>query len=154
MYNYKEYFNKIAGDDTKEKKLKEIVCSAIEKVKHYCPEEFHKIMYDVHCVAYGPHFDECLAKKAVAEMKNVDGTIGEHWSIEETNTIAAQHDIKQKCDFYYVMNMLYSDFYNVLGSDSGTYIRMSKAYMCDPDAPEGKPFEVWLAQHKAKMVKM
>lgn len=148
MYNYKEYFSKIAGDDTKEKKLKEIVCSAIEKVKHYCPEEFHKIMYDVHCVAYGPHFDECLAKEAVAKMQNVDGTDGEHWSFEQIASLANQHNIKEVADLYYTMNMLYSDFSEVLGGDMGTFLKLSKAYMYDPDASKGKVFKIWVTQHK------
>lgn len=154
MYKLKEYMSKVASEPIKRQELEEVICDAIEKLQKHCPEMFWETAYKLHCIVYGPHFDEYLAKKAVGKMKNVDGTLGEHWSMEQTNAIADQHDIEHKCDFYYVMNMLYSDFYNVLGNDAGTYARMSKAYMCDPDAPEGKPFEVWLAQHKAKMVKM
>lgn len=95
-----------------------------------------------------PYFDEELAKKAVSAMRNVDGTTGEHWSMEKTNPLAEQNGIKEKADFYYTMNMLYSDFSDVLGSEASTYVKMAKAYMHDPDAPEGKVFDIWLAQMK------
>ena len=60
------------------------------------------------------------------------------------------HDIKEKADFYYVMNMMHSDYADVLGSDVGTYVKMAKAYMEDPDAAEGKVFCTWLGQMRRK----
>lgn len=79
-------------------------------------------------------------------MKNVDGTCGEHWTYEQTSQLADQQGITQKTDWYYVMNMLYSDYSEIYGSDINMYIRVAKAYMRDPDAPEGKVFDLWLAQ--------
>lgn len=151
MHKLKEYMTKVADDPIKKQELEDITCEVIDKLQKHCPEIFWNTAYKLHCVVYGPHFDECLARKVVAEMKNIDGTMGEHWTMEQTATIAEQQDVKHKCDFYYVMNMLYSDFSAVLGSDTGTYARLSKAYIYDPDAPEGKPFELWFAQYKAKM---
>lgn len=63
--------------------------------------------------------------------------------------LADQQGITQKADWYYVMNMLYSDYSEIYGSDINMYIRVAKAYMRDPDAPEGKVFELWLAQMEA-----
>ena len=103
-------------------------------------------MYKMHCAVYGPHFDECLAKKAVAKMKNVDGTHGEYWTYEQTSQLAEQQGIKHKADWYYVMNMLHSDYSEIYGNDINMYIRVAKAYMNDPDASEGKVLDVWLAQ--------
>lgn len=148
MHKYLEIMELVASDREKQEMLKEIVCDTIEKMKMYCPEEFYSTIYKIHCVAYGPHFDESLARKAVSRMKNVDGSIGEHWSMEQTDTIAKQEKINHKEDFYYVVNMLYSDFSEVLGSDASTYIKMAKAYINDPDASDGKPFKLWLAQTK------
>ena len=89
---------------------------------------------------------EELAKKAVAKMKNVDGTCGEHWTYEQTSQLADQQGIRCKADWYYVMNMLHSDFAEILGSDTNNYVRMAKAYINDPDASEGKVLDAWLAQ--------
>lgn len=146
MLRFKEYWTAVAGNEEKENEMKEIICDAVEKIKMYCPEEFWATVYKLHCVAYGPHFDEKLAKMAVSKMRNVDGTTGEHWSMEQTNSLADQYGVKHKADWYYTMNMLYSDFSQVIGSDAGSYAKLAKAYMQDPDAHEGKAFKSWLAQ--------
>lgn len=83
-------------------------------------------------------------------MKNVDGTHGAYWTYEQTSQLADQHGIECKGDFYYVMNMLHSDFVEVLGNDTSNYVRMAKAYMCDPDAAESKVFDLWIAGMRAK----
>lgn len=150
MHKYVEYLEKIAGDREKKKELIEIISEALERIKKHCPDEFYGAMYKIHCLICGPHFDDRLAEKAVSHMKNVDGTHGEHWSMEQTNSLAAKHDIKEKADFYYVMNMMHSDYADVLGSDVGTYVKMAKAYMEDPDAAEGKVFCTWLGQMRRK----
>lgn len=150
MHKYVEYLEKIAGDREKEKELVEIISEALERIKKHCPDEFYGAMYKIHCLICGPHFDDRLAEKAVSHMKNVDGTHGEHWSMEQTNSLAAKHDIKEKADFYYVMNMMHSDYADVLGSDVGTYVKMAKAYMEDPDAADGKVFCTWLGQMRRK----
>lgn len=43
---------------------------------------------------HGPHFDEEMARKAVSKMENEDGSRGQHWSIEETTSLANQHGIR------------------------------------------------------------
>ena len=149
MHKLKKYWEKVSADPVKITEMEEIVCEALEEVRGRCPRLFWDTAYKLHCVAYAPHFDEHLAKKAVARMKNVDGTCGEHWTFEETNQLADQQGITQKADWYYVMNMLYSDYSEIYGSDINMYIRVAKAYMRDPDAPEGKVFDLWLAQMEA-----
>ena len=69
MHKYLEYFEKIVGNETKEKELKNIVSETMEKIRRHCPEEFYCAMYKVHCLAYGPHFDEELAKKVLSESE-------------------------------------------------------------------------------------
>lgn len=44
---------------------------------------------------HGPHFDEEMARKAVSKMENEDGSRGQHWSIEETTSLANQHGIRK-----------------------------------------------------------
>lgn len=146
MYRMKEYFDEIKNSPEKEREAKDIVCEAIEKIKKAAPYEFYDTMYRIHCVVHGPHFDEHLAKKAVAEMKNIDGTTGEHWNYEQVKSLAMQNNIAHVGDFYYAINMLYSDYSQVLGGDMGTFLKLAKAYMGDPDAPEGHVFCMWLAK--------
>ena len=95
MHKLKKYWEKVSADPVKITEMEEIVCEALEEVRGRCPRLFWDTAYKLHCVAYGPHFDEHLPKKAVARMKNVDGTCGEHWTFEETNQLADQQGITQ-----------------------------------------------------------
>ena len=148
MHKLKEYMLKADSDPAKKQELEEVACDAIEKLRKYCPDISWETAYKLHCIVYGPHFDEALAKKAVAEMKNVDGTRGAHWTYEDITALASQNGIKEVADLYYLMNMFYSDYKEVLGSDVGVYLKMAKAYMNDPDAPKGKAFRSWVARIK------
>ena len=143
MHRYRDYWEAIVGDENKENNMEEIVCEALEKLKWYCPELYYKALYELHIIAFGEHFDDSLAKKAVSEMTNVDGSSGEHWTMEQTNSLADQYGIKCKADWYYVLNMFWSDYSHILGSDVGTYAKMAKAYIEDPDSIKGKTFNVW-----------
>ena len=49
--------------------------------------------------------------------------------------------------FYYLMNMLYSDFEGVLGDNADIYLKMACAYIDDPDADEGKVFTIWKSRY-------
>lgn len=71
---------------------------------------------------HGPHFDEEMARKAVSKMENEDGSRGQHWSIEETTSLANQHGIRMdekfnKYDWYVALNneivKIIQDQYNI-----------------------------------------
>ena len=148
MHELRDYMKMIEGDKLKEEEVYEHLWWGLCKLKVHDEEDYHKMMLKVHSVVYGMHFDEHLAKKAVAHMKNVDGSTGEHWTWEQTTSVANQHGIKCYPDFYYAMNMLYSDLSNVLGSDANTYAKIAKAmYFDDPDMTEGKLFKAYMATH-------
>lgn len=104
---------------------------------------------ELHEQMYGPHFNERCALKAVALMENEDGTIGQHWSLSETTTIAAQFGINlstykyNKYDWYVALNMIYSDYYkairSICNSDNVKYfVEFAKAWIDDKDIDDGK----------------
>ena len=149
MHQLREYMKIVDGDRVKEEEIYEHLWWGLCKLEHHDEDDFDKMMMKVHCVVYGPHFDEALAKMAVAHMKNVDGSTGEHWTWEQTMGVANQYGIKQYADWFYALNMLHSDLANVLGGDANTYAKMAKAlYFDDPDMVEGKLFKQWVATHK------
>ena len=146
MHKYEEYLKNIDGNEEKEKAVADVMCAALHKLKAHDEEDFECVMRKVHCIVYGPHFDEHLAKKAVAEMKNVDGTSGEHWTLDETNRVMEQNGVKaNKYDWYYLLNMLHSDYSEIWNEDVSHYVKFAKAYIEDPDAGEGKVFCLWAA---------
>lgn len=97
---------------------------------------------------HGPHFDEEMARKAVSKMENEDGSRGQHWSIEETTSLANQHGIRMdekfnKYDWYVALNMVYSDYYRVIVNMTNSnnpkhFVELAKAWLCDKDIEEGK----------------
>lgn len=92
---------------------------------------------------HGPHFDEEMARKAVSKMENEDGSRGQHWSIEETTSLANQHGIRMdekfnKYDWYVALNIV-----EVLGTfkkntsySVGTVSSVSNVY--DEVLPQGQ----------------
>ena len=102
---------------------------------------------DLYVSVYGEHFDKETSHAAVAGMQNTDGSVGEHWDLEQTTNAAKQAGIVFKrfneYDFYFVLNMLYSDNYGVFGNDSNTYIQLAKAWLEDIDVAEGKAWRYY-----------
>lgn len=73
-------------------------------------------------------------EKAVAGMKNVDGTEGEHWTIDQTNEVYDNEKLEyNRCDWYYVLNMMRSDYFKLFGNDTNTYIKLAEAWLDDSD---------------------
>lgn len=67
-----------------------------------------RLKIERHEAMYGPHFNEECALKAVSKMENEDGSRGEHWSLEETTSIANQYGINLKGEKYNKYDMLFS----------------------------------------------
>lgn len=100
------------------------------------------------------HFDMEKLKKATKGMINEDGTTGAKWTVEQTSGImkdnALKSDMFNEYDFNYVMNMLYSDYYKLLGNDAMNYFKMAKYFLEDKDAPKGKAYRYYLAMHPSE----
>jgi hypothetical protein len=142
-----EYWKYIKGNEQIMKNFFMAVIEAIEDMKKRDKFAYYSSYFTVHESIFGKHFNEELAKKAVSEMKNADGTIGEHWTLQQTSSLESSNGVSyDKYDFYYVMNMLYSDFCEVIGNDASTYFKLAKAYMDDPDASKDKAYCLWKAR--------
>lgn len=139
-----EYWEVLKNDALKMKCFFDYVVKSTEDMKADNPNTYWKIRFDIHQCLFGKHFDKSLANEAVSEMKNVDGTHGEHWTKAQTDSLISANKLQvNACDFYYVMNMMYSDYKEILGNDANTYVKMSLAYIEDPDAGDGKVFNLW-----------
>lgn len=90
-------------------------------------------------------FTEDDAKAWTAKMENEDGTVGEHWTMEQTGQVAAIAGAHYEPWIWYAaLNMMYSDYYAVAakyGLDRPEfYADLAKAFLMDKDAggPEAK----------------
>lgn len=128
--------------------LGEVLDDYFKDLKHAHPHKYKHVKCEMYKTLYGEHLNEEKALKAVAGMDNVDGTKGEHWTLAQVDTVIKQNAIPLTdytlYDFYYVLNMMYSDFYKVLGTDVNMYVKMAKAWLDDPDVPKGKAFRYYM----------
>lgn len=84
-----------------------------------------------------------FAEEWVSHMKNVDGTHGGHWTMDQAEQVRAQRGFD--CDpvqFWAAMNMMYSD-YCVAAKKAGAntvdfYADMARAFLDDKDAKPHK----------------
>lgn len=143
-----EYWQALENNPTLQKQFYNAVMKSIGEMRYNNQDAYIKAMLTVHESIFGKHFNETLAKKAVEEMDNVNGSKGEHWTLAQTNQLLTAQKLNfNKYDFYYLMNMLHSDFSKVLGEDSKIYLNMAKAYIDDPDAKDSKVYCIWKSRY-------
>lgn len=88
-------------------------------------------------------FTQELAEEWTKGMKNADGSVGAHWTMDQAKQIMTQKGID--CDpveFYAVLNSIYSDYSDVAKkhniNNMDFYTDMAKAWLMDKDAVEDK----------------
>ena len=119
--------------------LGDLFVELLEDLKHEDERYFKEIKYKLHKMAYGEHLTKDIAEHWVSCMENKDGTKGAHWSMEQTDQYAGNHN---KCDWYAVMNMMYSDYYSP-SFDTATYVKLSKDWLDDKDVGDGKTLKYY-----------
>ena len=87
--------------------------------------------------------DRRRGEELLRNLKNTDGTTGEHWTYDQTQQVMERMGIS--CDpveFWVSMNMMYSDYCGVakkIGiNNADFYGSMAEAFLKDPDAHENK----------------
>lgn len=119
----------------------------IEEVRRYKPECVDKFLMKVD-LRLNPHFDRSTADYAVSNMRNRDGSVGQKWSYDETTKVLSAKGYKfNPADWYYVLNMKYSDEWEQ-GKTSEEYIKSAYMFLDDVDAPEDKAKRYFLAMIK------
>jgi len=154
MSKFKDYITKItAKADSKQMyELTDILDDHFDEMEMVHPESYWEVMNELHMVVNGPYFDEECAKYAVSEMVNEDGTTGGHWTYDDTTGVAQQNGITfdkfNAWDWFYTLNMVYSDFSTIIGSSVPSYIQFAKTWLMDKDAKDGKAYLYWQAVAK------
>lgn len=109
----------------------------VEEVREKHPEMVDHFLIKIDLLL-NPYFTKESSKYAVSNLKNKDGTTGEHWNYDTTTRVLEAKGYEFKpCDWYYVLNMMYSDYYKSGRSDD-TYIELAYDFLNDEDAPDGK----------------
>ena len=110
MHTYKEIVEKLSDTATKEdmEKLTDLTSDFLESIKEKVPE-VEKLLTKIDLML-NPKFTRDTAEYAVSKMKNEDGTEGGHWDYDTTTKVMRDKGYDfNPCDWYYVLNMVYSD---------------------------------------------
>lgn len=147
MTTYKDIVEKLSDKATKEdmEKLTELTSDFLESIKGKVPE-VEKLIMKIDLML-NPMFTRETAEYAVSKMKNEDGTEGGHWNYDTTTSVMQSKGYDfHPCDWYYVLNMVYSDYYSKDQPDD-YYINLAYDFLKDKDAPVGKAKKYFLAMH-------
>jgi len=129
--------------------LKEFITDALTMLKETNPKTYDDLELHLYEKLYGHHFCDWLLEKATSKMINEDGTIGAHWNLEQTTSVAKSNNIVfdtfNEYDWNYVMNMIYSDYYGAVSNDVNSYFKLAKKFLMDKDAKAGKAFCYYIA---------
>ena len=134
-------------EDASHEHLHRFIERMFDELKESNHEMYKELEEELYEDIYGCHFTEWLLEKALHKMHNEDGTMGGHWTIEQTTDVAKQHGIEfdtfNKYDFCYVMNMMYSDYYNVIPNDTSYYVKLTMRFINDKDGRRGKAYHYY-----------
>lgn len=136
-------------NDAKPEQLKSFLSDQLDELKRTMPELYEQMECELYEHIYGPHFTSWKYDDAVSELKNEDGTVGPHWTVQQITEYAKAHGLQYRdyneYDFAYVMNMVYSDYRGAVQDSTDAYFMLARAFIEDKDAPEGKAFIYWKA---------
>lgn len=134
--SYEEIIDEYAPYATDED-MQEIAEITSEYIEH--PYDKHSFLSKVENILK-PFLCEEDAREYVSEMKNIDGTSGEHWTFEQVRTscdrlgIPATTEKYNEWDIYAASNMMWSDLYDP-NKPVEMYIKDAHKYLRDPDFP-------------------
>ena len=133
-------------------KTVEIMDKHLRELKEIHPEKYKELENKLYIAAYGYHFNEEMLKETLSTMINDDGSKAPKWIVAETTQVARTAGIAftkfNEYDWNYTMNMIYSDYCEVLGDNVMSYAKMANKFLNDKDAPEGKALKYSMCMKK------
>lgn len=129
-----EYGRKSDIDDME--RLTDVIDKFTHKVKEVAPELEKKFITEVKLSNKCIPWDKEQAEYAVKNMRNKDGTTGEHWSYAQTSDVMSKKGYDfNPAEWFYVLNMVYSDHYSQ-DFPVDTYVKLACDILTDVDAPK------------------
>lgn len=122
-----DYIDKIISSDDKGKmeQLRTLYKQTLDYIKATDLQKYREIECSLYEIVEGKRLNEEKAKKWVSEMKP-----SAKWSMEDVKGLKTNIPL---VDFYVLMNMMYTDYHEILGEDVDTYIKLAEAWYYDED---------------------
>ena len=116
--------------------LGKMIANFVSDVEEEHPEKVEYLLHKMSCYL-SPFKCKARVVDIVSKFKNEDGSTGAHWDYDTVAKVADSEGISDVNKFFYVLNMMFSDYYNPSFTDKD-YIRMAKQFCQDKDAPADK----------------
>lgn len=133
------------GTDEGMEVLGKVFDKAMSHMKKCDPEYYKKLEMKLYEAVNGKVINEEMAEEWIMKMKP-----RAKWTMEETNSVRDTYKISDisQLDFYIVMNMLYSDMKNLLGSGEDEeslkkYVEATKDWLSDEDVGKDKLYNYY-----------
>lgn len=150
---------------SKEKMFKslKLIDEFLEEKYKDSPEEIDELIEEIESL-YDDFLTKEEAEEAVNKFINMDGTKGEHWSIDvientlKQKGIPVQTDKYSLSDIYYMINNVYSDAPVSIRNDTNFIIEQALCKLNDPDFYAGgksysKAYVEWMDWLKEEYLK-
>ena len=143
----KEYIKQIVDNGKKEdmEELSTMLENVLYEIKEYNNDDFCDYKMELYEMAYGKTLTKEMAEKWVENMQPMA-----KWDYETTSAVKKQYGITNIDDtsFYVVMNMLYSDMNNILGTGDDAeslkkYVNATIDWLNDEDIGKDKLYNYW-----------
>lgn len=135
--------------DATDTQLRDFVGEALSMIKETNKDLYKSLENYLYKEIYGEHFNSWLLENATKMLTNEDGTQGAKWDVATTNSVAKSNGITfdkfNEYDFNYVMNMMYSDYFGAVSDEVASYLKLTKKFLMDKDAPSGKAYRYYIA---------
>lgn len=143
----RKYIDKIGENKKPEdmEKLGDMLADVIYDMKESHPDLYEKYKMELYVMANGKVLTREMAEEIVEDMK----PSGEYWNYDTTTSVKNQYGIKDvsDVDFYTVMNKSYNDNKDTVDKFAQNdeqkvdmYVSLTKDFILDPDAKDGKVF--------------
>lgn len=134
-------------EEVTHEQLKHFIDRTFRELKEKNYEMYEELEEELYEDVYGCHFTEWMLDCATQKMHNEDGTMGAHWTVEQTTEVAKHEGISfehfNKYDWNYVMNMIYSDYYGAIPNELTYYTKMARKFIEDKDGSKCKAYHYY-----------
>lgn len=131
---------KNASEKASPEKMKEwgdLFENLMETIKESHPDLYKKYYIEFYKINFGEHLDECLAKYWVDNMISSTGFKGEKFTKQDSDEIAKQLNLSfdgyNDWDWCAILNMVWSDYSQVIGNNMSMCQSIAKATIEDVD---------------------
>lgn len=117
--------------------LSDMLCEAVEYIEDTNEKMYKEFESQLYEMINGRVLTEEMAEEAVHKMK----PFGEHWDIATTTQVMNSKNLTySEPDWYFTINMMYNDYYDMFKEDTDTYIKLADSWLKDVDGSKDKPY--------------